>query len=55
MSLIIDPTNEDVALSDGEVVKAIRIVPVTDDPRAPTADDLRAAQIVGYGKLNFDA
>jgi hypothetical protein len=44
--IIIDPTNENVALVNGSVGFAIRIGPPSDQP--PTKSDVDAWPIIGY-------
>lgn len=50
-NVIIDPTNHNVALADGEVVHAIRIVTIAD-PNRPTVSELSDGRIIGYGRFN---
>lgn len=48
MTTIIDPTDRNVAIVDGEVAFAIRLADAAD-PARPTLAELKNAQIVGYG------
>lgn len=49
MSTIVDPTNENVALVDGEIAMAIRFIANIADPTKPTVAEINAGKIVGYG------
>lgn len=53
--MIIDPDNENVAIDeDGELMHAVRLLPIDDDGVPPTIDELREAPILGYGgKFTF--
>lgn len=50
MATIIDPTDRNVAIVDGEAAFAIRLVNVAD-PARPTLEEIKNAQIVGYGNF----
>jgi hypothetical protein len=51
--LIIDPGNEDVAIDqDGELMSAVRYLPINDDGVPPTLDELRQGVIIGYVRPN---
>jgi hypothetical protein len=49
--MIIDPGDENVAVDqDGELMGAVRWLPISDDGVPPTAEELRDAPILGYAR-----
>lgn len=54
MSVIIDPTNENVAIVDGRLAGSVRAGKL-DDPKAPTVTELDAMPIIGYGFIGWKA
>jgi hypothetical protein len=49
--MIIDPTNPDNALdTDGELMGAVRMVPIVENLAAPTLAELQGAPIIGYAR-----
>jgi hypothetical protein len=50
MVTIVDPTNENVAIVDGEIGHALRVAKVAD-PTRPTVAELAGGKIIGYGNF----
>jgi hypothetical protein len=52
--LIVDPTDENVAiLNDGRVGHAMRVLPA-DSPPPTTMAEFNRAPIIGYGRFGID-
>lgn len=47
--LIVDPTNENVALKDGEILHGVRLAPA-----GTPVSEMAKFPIIGYGKLTLD-
>ena len=54
MTTIIDPIDSNVALVDGEIAYAFRLVPVID-PSHPTILQLSKGFVIGYGQFEEES